>query len=249
MRAFIPLAALLLIVASGSFASVYTGSLSYSPPAPVDSSDGLFVSGYHQQWPAYNVTISWTVTDEDLSQPDHPWKYTYTFDLDGNNGGAISHIIIEAAADFGIANMVGLTGASLSSVGSQAVMSGNPGMPEDLFGLRFDPVEEDLMSMTWSFYSDRAPEWGDFFARCGNRQNLGVNIAYNYNLDSLGTARGFLDPDGNDGVLDDIDPLAAPSSGSVDFHILRPGVVPEPATMTLLALGALAMLRRRGRKG
>jgi len=235
----------MILCLSTANATIYTGSLSYTPPYPADTADGLWVDGVPTQWRTYTVTMSWTVTDQDNSYPGFPWKYTYTF---GHNGGqaGISHIIIEGSEGISIDDIAGLTGASITSIGLQTVQSGNEGMPEDLVGIRFNPPSESPFSMTWSFYSDRAPVWGDFYARCGNKQNLGVNRAYNYNKDSLGVERGFLDIDGNDSVRDDTDPSAGPSNGSIDYHILRPdSVVPEPATLGLLLLSGLPLFRRK----
>ena len=229
-----------LLIAGSASASVYTGSLTYSPPYPAGSSDGLFVGPSDLQWATYNVTISWEVTDEDANAPAaFPWKYTYTFGHDGPQA-AISHIIIESSPTFDESNLVGLTGASLDNVGAQTVLAGNPNMPEALTGLRFDPLTESPTSMTWSFYSDRDPVWGDFYARCGGRMG-GINFAYNFNDDGLGNVNGF--------TVNDVDPLLAAQSGSVDFHILRPdtlGSIPEPATLAMLMLaGGYALARRR----
>ncbi|MEN6506365.1 MAG: PEP-CTERM sorting domain-containing protein [Planctomycetaceae bacterium] len=218
-------------------AATYQGSLTYTPGYPADSSDGLAVGPSNLQWVNYTVSMSWTVTNEDASYATHPWKYTYTF---GHNGtqAAISHLIIEASEGISAANITGLTGATLDSAGMQTVQSGNPDMPEGLVGLKFAPAA-DAFSMTWTFYSDRAPVWGDFYAKCGGKLG-GFNHAYNYNLTGL-VESGFL--------TGDVDPTAAPSNGSVAFHILRPDTVsiPEPATMSVLAAGALAALIRRRR--
>jgi hypothetical protein len=223
-------------------AVVYTGSLAYTGPGPADTSDGLYVLG--PQWPSYNLNMTWTVTDQDNSQPGYPWKYTYTFAHNGTQAG-FSHIIIEGSEGISDANIVGLTGATLSSWGLQTVLSGNPNMPEDFNGLRFNPPQSGLFSMTWTFWSNRQPVWGDFYARCGGAAG-GTNSAYNYNEDSNGVERGFLDPNNNDTLRDDVDPLVAASSGSVDFHILVPdSVVPEPATVLFIVGGAVGLLRRR----
>lgn len=217
-------------------AALYTGSLTYTPPAPPDVNDGLMVGPPNLQWVNYTLGISWTVTDTDNSYPGFPWKYTYTFGHNGTQAG-ISHIIIEASEGISSSDITGLEGATITSVGPQTVQSGNPNMPEDLAGgIRFNPLSSGLFSMTWSFFSNRQPVWEDFYARCGGFAG-GINYAYNYNMDSLGVERGFLSPD--------TDPLDPPSNGSVEFHILGPDAVPEPATLSLLAFGGLVLLRRR----
>lgn len=220
-------------------AATYSGGLTYTPPSP-DSSDGLYAEG--ARWRTYTQTLSWTVTDEDNSFPGFPWKYTYTFGHDGSQA-AISHILIEVSDGVEESDFVGVSGATVDSVGLQTVSSGNPSMPEDVIGIRFDPVGVDPLSMTWTFFCNRMPVWGDFYAKDGNIGG-GPNIAYNYNQSGIET--GFVDPDGNDSVRDDPDPVTGPSDGSVDHHILRPdALVPEPVTVVLFGLGGLAVLVRR----
>lgn len=228
------LVATIFAVSSAAAGAMYAGSLTYTPPFPADSTDGVYVGPSGLQWVTYTVSVNWTVTDTDTSQPGYPWKYSYTFGHDGTRAG-ISHIVVETSGTFTADDIVALSGASISSVGAQAIASGNPNMPSDTYGIRFAPLTASPFSMTFTFYSDRAPVWGDFYARCGGMQG-GINYAYNFN-DTLGNQSGFLPVD--------VDPLAPPSSGSVGFHILVPNTVPEPASMVLLAVGGLGLLHRR----
>ena len=234
--------AVLTLSATAASAALYTGSLTYTPPAPPDSSDGIFADGYANQWPDYTITMSWTVTDELAHPAGFPWHYSYTLALDGDEGGGISHVIIEGSEGISAGDITGLVGAALASDGEQKVTSGNPGMPENMWGLRFNPpAAGEYLTLNWSFFCDRTPVWGDFYSKDGQKGGT-PNIVYNYNKDALGNELGF--------VVGDADPTDAPSDGSVDYHILRPDtVVPEPATLALLAVGGLAMIRRRKHVG
>lgn len=238
--------ACMLAVATVAQAATYTGSLTYTPGPPPDSGDGLFVTGPASQWSSYTVTLEWTVTNEDASQPGYAWKYQYRFRHNGSQY-AFSHVILETASDFTTANMAVLTGAAFDSLKVQTVQSGNPAMPEDVFGLRFNPLSGGVKDMTWSFFSDRAPMWGDFYGRCGGGPGGDqVNSAYNFNQTGS-VQKGFLDPNASNTNRDDPDPSAPAASGSVDYHLLVPGVVPEPATLAVVAVGAAMLLWRRRR--
>jgi hypothetical protein len=224
-------ASVLWVVSATANASLFTGSLQYTPPYPADSGDGLIVGPSSLQWAQDVVTLAWTVTDNDTSQPGFPWKYTYHLTLVGSEQAGFSHMIIEASPSFCASDLAGLDNGSLYSVTTQFANQGNANMPEDIYGIKLNPPAEGMLDWTVSFFSDRAPVWGDFYARCGGKKG-GINYAYN---------KGFLSPD--------TDPATPASDGSVDFHILRPDtVVPEPTTLTLLilaGLGGMASLWRR----
>lgn len=205
--------------------TTYSGSLQYTPPA--DSGDCVIVGG--NDWSSNTFTVSWVVTYDDTTYPGYPWKYEYTMNKAGGAAG-YSHVVIECSEALVFGDITGLSGATFDGTNPtlQTVGSGNPGMPENIYGLRFDPPESGMTDWTWSFYSNRAPVWGDFYAKDGGNP---TNMAYN---------RGFLDPDPTDG----------PSNDSVDCHILRPDtctVVPVPGAILLCGFGTISigLLRRR----
>jgi hypothetical protein len=242
----------LLVVGGAANADVYTGSLSYGPPS-VDPSDGLFVTG--ASWPGLSITMAWVVSNEEPAPPGYPWKYTYTFSHNGNKA-SLSHIIIEVSGSFTEDDITGGGGqASMDPVDGLEIHKsgpGNPGMPENVYGIKFNPASDDLSSVSWHFFSNRAPVWGDFLAKDGGSP---TNVAFNHHNDGLGTELGFLDPDGVNDVLDDPDPTVGPSDGSVDYHILRPDSVdvpdkptPDPSGLTLAVLSALTLAARRRRR-
>jgi hypothetical protein len=122
-------------------------------------------------------------------------------------------------------------------------------MPEDVFGIKFEPLDGDAMQWSWFFFSDRVPTWGDFYAKDGGFQGV-MDYAYNYN-NTDGVQSGFLNPDS--------DPSSDPSDGTAGnhyfYHILRPDTqetpsnnVPEPATLALVGTGILGLLGYRRRR-
>ena len=234
-----------LPIASGETLS---GSLTYTPSAPPDSEDGLWITG--ATWPDYTASMTWEVTNEDGTQPGFPWKYTYSFELTsgGTLQGGISHVIIECSEAMSKDDIVGVSGGAVladNPVELQQVSSGNPDMPEDLWGIRFDPISNPVSEyeMTWFFWSNREPVWGDFYIKDGMNP---VNIAYNYNKTGEDET-GFLSSD--------VDPnLPRGTNPAGLYHILRPdSLIPEPGSFVLLVTAAVGLLgcawRRKRRYG
>lgn len=226
----------LLICSVQSFGSLtYTGSL-----GAVDG--GLEGSGFwvndngESAW--FPASLSWTVTDNQ----DGTWNYAYNLDV---YRADVSHFILEASEGneiypaFSEANLLDASyPGTFYEIKTHEASPGveqqpNPFLPQDIYGPKFDIGDEslpepDYTSITISFNSDRDPVWGDFYAKCGK----------------TGGPAGTQNTVWNEGLLTD-DPLTAPDNGSYLNHVLVPDTIPEPATMGLLVLSGLMLLRRK----
>lgn len=211
--------ALVAILAIPSVSAAYFGSL-LSTDGGIQGTGNWIVTG-----PTF---FEWVVTQN----TDNSWHYSYVF---GHPAGATSHFILEVSDNFtenDIFNMQGDIGSI--SIGVHSAGSGsNPGMPEDMYGIKFDGAFGEVM--TFEFDSWRVPVWQDFFSKDGTAGGYGTNAAWNAGFTSA-----------------DVDPLDAAQDGSIDYHILAPDSqtppVPEPTTLLLLGsglLGSVAVLRRR----
>lgn len=200
-------------------------ALSYSGTITGTGDDGLFGT---DGWD--DATLSWAV--DDTSHEEY-WTYNYTFDV---NAKSISHFIFEVSENFTAVNInqdFTTSGWQLDTYSSTAQGQSNPGIPEPLYGIKWDTLAlpgEDVRTFSVTLVSDREPMWGDFYAKDG-KVDQGQLEVYAYNT-------GFLDT-----TSDPID------HGNAGGWVLVPDTasIPEPATLLLLGSGflGLALLSRK----
>ena len=194
--------------------STYSGSLDYS--------DGGITGIPGNPWMAPGTTFSWQVDD------NGDGTYTYTYRLQVPDGSkAISHITMEVSPSFLSSNILEVLQGDIADGQPDAYPNGgaDPGMPDSMRGVKFVGGGPDSTDYDWtvSFTTDRAPVWGDFYAKDGTAEGDWVAI---WNA-------GFTDPD--------TDPTDPAGNASIANHILVPDtitdMVPAPGGILLAGFG------------
>jgi len=157
-----------------------------------------------------------------ITQEGTVWHYEYNLIVPEKN---ISHMIIEVSDNFTREDILNSSWDSIE-IGNFSSSNGNPGMPGSIYGIKF--AETSGVNLIVQFDSYRMPVWGDFYSKDG--QSTGTwNALWN---------SGFTDTD----------PLISAHNGSESNHLLVPDTIPEPATVCILGLGALSLLKRKSSK-
>lgn len=184
---FLALAAVLLLPSAAMSdliavtAGDFTGSRStLNSPSGLVTTDG---------WTSANggFIISWAITQEGSL-----FHYVYTF---SNAAGeplrkTPSHFIVELSNPYsGIIQDAAVDGNGVTLEGPKIFEpgSGNPYMTGNIYGIKLDAGGN-----SYSFYSDRAPVWGDFYSKDGVQAGI-VATAYNtgFGTDPTGDTTAF----------------------------------------------------------
>lgn len=167
---------------------------------------GIYATG--DSWPTKETTLTWDIT---FDQQTGTWQYQYTWHTTAD-AKDMSNITIELTENTKISTI------SLPDPIMDKYEIGNftpdpkktPGMPGAIYGIKVEPYS-DGGDYTFSFITDQAPVWGNFYAKDGKVAIYAYNTA-------------FANPD--QGVF-----IARPDGAPV----------PEPATIILLGSGLLGM--------
>ena len=209
MKSATLLLGILVGLAGPTYARSYSGTLSVA--------DGsLVVQGL--PWSSTMITpatLDWSVME---IGPDL-WQYRYTLTVWSYSIGCVIVEASDGAAGqaFTSSDMSAATSSPPGwtdniSIGTHDVGSDNPGMPQDMYGIRFSsPV--DPTTLTIRFNSTRRPVWGDFYARSRGIVNPATGQMTYAMLNYLHNS-GF--------TANDTDPQDPPDSTSVTDHVLVP---------------------------
>lgn len=209
-------------------AQTYTGSRSTNVAAQVFGS-GLWASTDD------GFTINWDIE----LQNDGWWRYSYS--INNASGGEfpqnnkVQELIIQVSDRFTRDDLkqdtngkpIVLGGTLPNSSPDDYSGASFQGMPGSVYGLEFTNLENST-SPSLTFYSNRAPTWGNFYA--GDGSSAGVEV-YAYNADFL------------------VSPQPADLISNPDGWILVPDTVtaiPEPVFLQMGALvtcGGLGLRR------
>lgn len=211
------LLAAIVLLSPATQAVTFIGSISTADLPPE-------VVGSGGSW-SDNFMIRWEISDDPTTGL---WTYQYWVTQEdgvsalGTNGqqGGLSHWDLEISSGLTEADFTILTGNSVE-IGYDPTS-----VDPQFYGIKFTPNGDQTY---FAFTVNRAPVWGDFFAKDGDKGGYAWNSGY--------------------GLPDSMDPYA-----SITGKVLRPDTspttaTPEPGTMLLMGLGMVgAGIMRRLRK-
>lgn len=185
---------------------------------------------------AGSFQVSWEITN----QTTH-WHYAYTISGDGvgvNLAKDVSHLLLEVSTNFthdNIWNETKTLDDTPKSYSSTGTSGSNPYLPATVFAQKFDTGSGK--NFVVEFDSDRAPMWGNFYAKSGGGTaawNTDFATPVNHALSTAAAAISALD---NTTVL--AYKLGVPDTLTT--------IVPAPAAAGLCAigLGLAGWIRRR----
>jgi hypothetical protein len=125
---------------------------------PITTSDGSVIGG--GSWET-GVSLGWSVADAGDN-----YLYSYTFQAPDPG---LSHFILQTSGNFTSNNILEISNdpVVLGTFSSEDQGNSNPGMPGDMYGIKFEGIEGDA-PWTLTLLSDRAPMEGDFYAKGGD---------------------------------------------------------------------------------
>jgi hypothetical protein len=158
---------------------------------PITSANGGVVGGGN--WET-GVSLGWSVADEGDN-----YLYSYTFQ---SPTPALSHFILQTSDNFTENNILDFSNAyALDTFSAETQGGSNPGMPEPMFGIKFEGFEGGTL-FDFSLTSNRAPMEGDFYAKGGDD-----SFAYNSGFGALNGANIL--------VPDTLDRVPVPETGAL----------------------------------
>lgn len=185
---------------------------------------------------ATTASISWDIA---FNSGTSLWSYNYAFTTNARQG--ISHFLLDlsdnCSANSGcVMNFEHNSGSTTLAYGTYTDANGNPNLPSSasIVGVKFDNLNVDGATYTFTFDSERAPVWGDFYAKGGNGQSNGFAV--------FNSGAGDHESELEINFIARPDTVSGPGPGPGGAED-----VPAPASLLLLGVGlaGLAVGKRR----